>query len=139
MIVADASALVKLVLHEPQSEFALDTFQQLIIEGETISSPEIAFSESLNVIWKHYILLKNISKADFDAAVQTFTAIWERIDHVPVEKLYTLALELAVANRINMYDSLYLAQCKLNDGRLFTFDIKLLEKAKAIGLKSIKV
>jgi len=138
MIVADASSLIKLVLHEPESAYAFSRFEDFIDEGEIISSPEIAFVESLNAIWKHYVLLRNIDKNEFEYAINMLSAVWDKIDRVSSEPLSIYAIKIAVENKISIYDSLYLAQCKLNNGKLFTFDTKLIEKAKLLGIDIVK-
>lgn len=139
MIVADASALVKLALHEPASETAYTKFVSFIDDGEAIASPDIALIESINAIWKHYILLKNISERDFETALNTMYNVWSRIEKVPSESISKHATDIAVQNRISVYDSLYLAQCRLNSGKLFTFDNKLVEVANRLKVSVVRL
>ncbi len=139
MIVADASVIVKLVLHEKESDIVFDEFKAFINEGEIIASPEIALVEALNAIWKHYILLKDITTSDFDRAISLVPEIWNRLNKVQVEFIYKHAVNIAIKNKITVYDSLYLAACRLTNGRLFTFDENLGNKAKLLDIKTIKV
>lgn len=139
MIVADASAIVKLVVHEPESELVFNKFQSFFEDGETIFSLEITLTESLNVIWKHYLLLKNLSQNDLRLSVDALFAIWSKINKVNSESISKYAINIAIEHKISVYDSLYLAYCKLNYGKLFTFDNELSRAAKSLGVQTIKL
>ena len=139
MIVADASAIVKLVIHEPESELVFNKFQSFSDDEETIYSPEITLTESLNVIWKHHLLLKDLSKNDLKTAIGALFAVWAKINKVNSEPISKYAISIAIDYKISVYDSLYLSYCKLNYGKLFTFDHELAKAAKLLGVQTIKI
>ena len=126
-------------MSEAGSDLVSEKFRNFIEEGEAISSPDIALIETLNAIWKHYAILKNITKNDFEKALESFPAIWSKIKKLDSESISKYATELAAENKISVYDSIYVTQCKLNYWVLFTFDKKLLNIARSLGVKAIQV
>lgn len=51
-MIVDASALVKLILEETDSDKARKIISDALKEGEDIMVPDIALSEALNAMWK---------------------------------------------------------------------------------------
>ncbi len=137
MIVSDASALIKLALHEPESEIVFNKFKSFIKQGERISSPDIALAESLNAIWKHHVLLKDVSRHDLQTALEITREVWSKIEKIQSEYISEDAMNIAVQYKASVYDSLYIAACRLTSGKLFTFDSKLKQIADSGGITTV--
>jgi len=129
MIILDASFLVKLVLEEECSSEAENVLKSLIEAGERISTIDIALSEVLNALWKHYILIKDIDKGMLKGAVKDLLDLWEKIGKIHTGELATKALNLAMKHRVTVYDSLYIAAALKYRAGLATYDSKQREIA----------
>ncbi len=79
MITLDASAAIKLVIHEEYSDIAARLFYKATEIGEPIIAPDVLLPETINVLWKHLILLKDINHRQFDIAVDSFRSIWDNL------------------------------------------------------------
>lgn len=135
MIILDASVLTKLVVKEEHSIRAIKEVNDAIQNGEIIASPDIALAESLNSVWKHLTLLKDISKKEADEAVGQLLFIWNKITKFETESLAQRGIEIAVENNLPVYDSLYVAASKSNNALLFTFDSGITKKAEKLGIR----
>lgn len=137
MIVIDASAIVKLVIKEEGSLKATTEMEAAIAKGEIIVSPDVALAETLNAIWKHYKLLKDISKEEVGQRVDMALLVWDKITKIETEKLAHTAIGIATSNNITAYDSLYIAASKSNNAPLLTFDEGIKNKAEKLDLTLI--
>ncbi len=135
MVVLDASFLVKLVIREPLSNKALATFRKLVREDMNIRVPEIALSEVLNAIWKHNVLLKDISYEETMKAIKRLRRLWRLIQVYNLEEFLDKIMEIAVRERITVYDSFYIVLALVHEDSLYTFDKKMAEKASGLGVK----
>ncbi len=135
MVVLDASFLVKLVVREPLSSKALAAFRKLVREDMNIRVPEIALSEVLNAIWKHNVLLKDISYEETVKAIKRLRRLWRLIQVYSLEEFLDKIMELAVKERITVYDSFYIVLALVHEDPLYTFDKKMAEKARGLGVK----
>ncbi len=135
MVVLDASFLVKLVIHEPLSNKALVTFRKLVRENMNIRVPEIALPEVLNAIWKHNVLLKDISYEETMKAIKRLRKLWRLIQVYNLEEFLDKTMEIAVKEHITVYDSFYIVLALVHEDPLYTFDKKMAEKASGLGVK----
>jgi predicted nucleic acid-binding protein len=135
MIILDASALTKLVVKEENSMRTIREVNEAIQMGETIASPDIALAESLNSVWKHVTLLKDINKKEADEAAEQLFFIWNKITKLGTEGLAQIGMEIAIGNNLPVYDSLYIAASKSNNAPLFTFDSGMAKKAGKLGIR----
>ena len=135
MVVLDASFLVKLVIREPLSNKALAAFRKLVRESMNIRVPEIALPEVLNAIWKHNVLLKDISYEETMKAIKRLRRLWQLIQVYNLEEFLDETMEIAVKERITVYDSFYIVLALVHEDPLYTFDKKMAEKASSLGVK----
>ncbi len=136
MIVLDASAMVKLIIDEPHSDFARKKVDTEAKEDEPIYAPDVALAETINVIWK-YSALKGREAVEPYKALADLLLVWDRITIVNTEELASIALKLSIEHRMVIYDALYAALSKLYRAPLFTFDKKLENKANEIGIELV--
>lgn len=134
MIVADASALVKLVIREEHSDLTRQIFLKETAAGEPIEVPDLAISETLNALWADYTRKKGITKTAYDSAVVNFDKIIEELDIIPAKSLKDVALKVAVLKDIAVYDSMYLASSLLKGAPLLTFDGHMRVAASGLGI-----
>ncbi len=138
-VIVDASALVKLVLNEEHSIETADFFNKCIMDDNLLKTSDIALAEVLNAIFKHRVLIKDLKGKNFETAVENICAVLSKIEKAPTETIAGDAVKMAVDNNIAVYDALYLTLAKIDGAQLFTFDKKLAERAKAIGVELVEL
>ncbi len=140
MIILDASALVKLVVRERESNIAIYAVNSAIQNGEMIASPEISLLETLNRLWKHHVFAKDVSTKEYYEAVERTQMTWARIKKIIIDSsILDLATKLAIENKITVYDAVYLSSSKLNNATLFSFDKKMLQACERLDIRSLKI
>ncbi len=132
MIVVDASALTKYVLHEEN----WDTIAIYIRRMRPLYSVDHIIKEVGNAIWRHCNLRKVIRE---DEATRLYKAFMKLVETGVIvlepETSYTLtALQIALQQGITLYDSLYLAQAQ-KYGELLTSDKRQAEVAVKLNIK----
>lgn len=136
MIVIDASSLTKYVLREKNWE----EIKEYLLYDDVVSI-DLVIKEVLNAIWKHYSLLKLISLETAYAKKNILSKITnEGITEIESQDKYLdLAFELALENKITIYDALYIAQAIKKHAELLTSDEKQAKIAKSININTIFV
>ncbi|MCL4380927.1 type II toxin-antitoxin system VapC family toxin [Candidatus Marsarchaeota archaeon] len=134
MIILDASAVVKLIIDESGSDFVRKTIGLEAKKGEPIYAPDIALGEAINIIWK-YSNLRSQKNVDPYKTLADLMLIWDKISVADTEALASVAMKIAVENKITIYDALYTSLSKLNNAQLLTFDKYLKNKAGKIGIE----
>ncbi len=112
MIVADSSYIVEGILKDSS-----------LLEDQEIITPELAFYEVANAIWKHEIILKDIKNGRpflniFIELIQTQTIRLIRPNKKIIKKAYTLASN----KNITFYDTIFVALAQDLGLELKTFD-----------------
>jgi len=133
-MVADASAIYKLIIREEHSKFVEDIFSEETSKGEPIVIPDVAISEVLNVLWVDYIKKKNIDSNTFDSAIVNFDKIIENLDILPGKSLKDIAIKLAASNNTSVYDSMYIAASLFRRTSLLSFDGNMQRVASQLGI-----
>jgi predicted nucleic acid-binding protein len=131
VIVIDASSLAKYVLKEVNW---ID-IEDYLVKG-TCSIDHI-FKEVYNSIWKHTVIYKKFTKKEYNIARQILKRIVEEEIILIDSQLKYLdeAMDIAMENKITVYDSLYLAQA-LKYGELVTSDKRQAMIAEKLGIKT---
>src|SRR5208282_273981 len=109
MIVIDSSAVIKIVITEDDSNVARQAFSLITEKGEPLLAPDIIFSEVMNGLWKHNVLLKDINTRKLELAKSNFISLYGGLELSTQTELAEDAIKIAVAHRITFYDSLYAA------------------------------
>jgi predicted nucleic acid-binding protein len=128
--VVDSSVIVKLVLKEESSAEAEATVLQLLEEGGTASTTEVALPEAANAVWKRARLMRKLGRADYRRAVGSLIRLFSRFRLVPTVEIAEAAAELALSEGITFYDSLYLTAAERLGVRLITADRRLHDAAR---------
>ncbi|MDN5319817.1 MAG: hypothetical protein PWP49_237 [Thermococcaceae archaeon] len=130
MIVIDASSLAKYILREENWERVRES---LLNEPYSLT---LALAEVSNAIWKHHVLYKVISNREAEIMIEALKKLKEDVViFEPFEEYLKDAMEIAVSEKIPVYDALYLAQAK-KYGSLLTSDEKQWEIAKKLEIKA---
>jgi predicted nucleic acid-binding protein len=127
MNIIDSSVLVKFFLKEPGWEGV----KEHIINSVGI---ELNIKELYNAVWKKNIMKQIILSKEI---LKDLSEIDQVITIVDQRKYMNIALEVAVANKITVYDSLFIAIAKAQNYRLVTCDVKQAEIAKKLDVKVI--
>jgi predicted nucleic acid-binding protein len=117
-IVVDASVVAAAFFPEPQRAAAA----ALLADGEELVAPELLLAEVANVIWKRH----GCGEIDAAEANDLLADVLRLpISYIPAAELIESALELAVALRRTVYDSLYLALAVREGAVMVTGDERL--------------
>ncbi len=135
MIVLDASALVKLVVEEKDSENARKAYKKELAMRERILVPYLALPEALNSLWKYHTLRKELSDEKFESAMNDLLSIFNKLEKVQESSVARLASEIAHVHKLSVYDSIYVAISRVNNTPLLIFDEPVTGKAKELGVK----
>jgi len=127
MVAIDSSVIAAIVLRDPAGKRFLD----ILPEAETV---DFAQAECLNVIWKHYYLLRTLKK--LQPALTTLKEIWERIEIVSTTEIRDRAMKIAVEQGLTFYDAAFIALAE-SSGALATLDRRQAKVAKKFGIRCI--
>ena len=134
MIVLDASLLVKLVVEEERSREARAFVRKEATLGEELVTVDVALAEVLNALWRHVTLIKDLSQALYEEAVQDLLKLWDKLEKLPSRDLALRAAELALKLGVTIYDALYLAAAAKHEARLATYDHAQAKAAEQAGV-----
>ena len=123
--VVDASVVVKWFVPEVHSAAAA----RLLDSGGTFSAPDLLLVEVGNTVWKK-VLRGELTAAEASTIV---TAILS-IETVAPAPLLPAALEIAIALKRSVYDSLYLALAVASNALLVTADRKFYSAIRTSAL-----
>jgi len=131
--VADASALVKYLLHEE----GWDRVAFYVREMKPIYSVDHAVKEVGNALWRHS--MRKI--IDSDTALKLFQAFLRLIETgviilEPELKYVQHALEIALREDITLYDALYISQAQRLRALMITCDKRQAEVATRLGVQT---
>ena len=134
MIVIDASSVAKYVLREENWEL----IEKRLLHDDVITL-NLMLEEVLNAIWKHYSLLKTITLETVYAKKNIlYRLVREEIIRIEHENKYLdHAFELALKDRVTVYDALYIAQAIEKQAKLLTSDEKQAKVAEKHGIETI--
>lgn len=129
MKVIDSSSLVKYLSLEEGWEVVLKHLE----EGCVI--PELAMKGVANALWKKVL----VEEMRLEASREVLQKLPKVVRVVGQAELLERAFEIAVQNRITVYDSLFIALAESKKAALVTSDRKQAEVAKALGIEVFEV
>ena len=116
---------MKLVTAEPGSRKAKTTVKDYLKDGYSLYTVDIALAESLNAIWKHVKIHKDLEADEAESVIKDLTRIYDSMNVLTTRVLSKEAAEIALAKDITIYDSLYIAAARKLKATLYTADKKL--------------
>jgi len=121
---------VKLVVTEPGSKEARTTVKNLLRNGCSLYTVDIALAESLNAIWKHVNIHKDLKIGDVESTIHDLTRIYDVMNVITTHELSSEAMKIALTENITIYDSVYIAAAEKLNAILITADKKLYNASK---------
>ena len=124
LLVIDASFVAKWFVKEPDSEKSYAVLNQIERGRWKIIAPALLRWELANVFRKKK--LHGYSKEQF---LEAWTEL-ERLglNETPIHQIFTIALDVAFAFNVNVYDACYVALAEIHSAPLATFDKELNQK-----------
>lgn len=134
IVVIDTSVLIKWFVDEIKSDSAI-AIRDRYIKGElSLLAPNLILYELLNAL--KYINLHNQNEVE---------RIFETITNYGIEfcsldtELANKTIEIAMTNKLTIYDSTYVALANLKKGKIITADEKMLKNAPKEYKKYVKL
>jgi len=119
-------------VNEPNSEKARRRIREVIEENFSLYTIDIAFAESLNALWKHVKLHRDLQKREAESAAKDLKELYDSLNVITTRELLDEAVETALTWDITVYDSLYVTAAKKLRATLYTADQKLYNVSKKI-------
>ena len=123
---------MKLVTDEPGSRKARKTIKRYLEDGYSLYTVNMALAESLNAIWKHVRIHKDLEMEEAKSAIQYLTKIYDSMNILETGELSNEAAEIALTKDITVYDSLYIVAAMKLKAILYTADKKLCEASREL-------
>lgn len=130
LYVVDASVLVKVYVPEVHSEPAIRFFSD---EHELIA-PDLMLAEFGNIIWKKSALLGELTEAETKTIVAAAQGL--PLGYYYTNGLLPHAMQIALAAKRTVYDSLYIALAESEACQFMTDDRKLQQSLQSTSLAS---
>ena len=125
LYVVDASVAIKLYVPEVHSAEAIRFFS----DAHELIVPEFMLAEVANIVWKKSALLGELTEAEAKTVVDAVQEL--PLGYYYTSGLLTDALQIALATKRTVYDSLYIALAVKEGCELMTDDRKLYESLQA--------
>ncbi len=123
-VVIDASVLIKFFVPEILSDRA----ERLLADVEKghidLSAPDLIYPEAGNILWKKE-RLKELTRPEVGEITNAILSLPLRVE--ASRPLIALALDIAIAYRITVYDAIYVGLTKVYETKLITADRKLVD------------
>ncbi len=131
-LVIDASVLIKFFVPEVLAEKAaslLDSFKE---EASSPIAPDLIYSEAGNILWKKH-RLKELNRSEVDEITDAMILL--PIKAETSKNLLPLALGIAMAYGMTVYDAMYISLARIHGTRMITADRKLFDKMAGTDMK----
>jgi predicted nucleic acid-binding protein len=131
-IVIDASVLIKFYV----PEVLFDRAERLLAKVEKgdieLSAPDLIYPEVGNILWKKQ-RLKEITHSEVEEITDAILSFPLKIE--ASKPLLPLALDIAIACGITVYDAIYVSLAKVYETAMMTADRKLVDALVKTKLK----
>ncbi len=95
---------------------------------------DFAKYELLNVIWKHYSLLKTYNEEALNVLLSSSIAVLKEMPFLTIDGIEEATMSLATTRGISFYDSAYIASANENGCKVVTEDRKMREICQKLGV-----
>lgn len=130
-IVIDSSALAKFLLKEE----GWDRVREIIIKRPY--TLELAVKEVANAIWRRVSLLKDINIEKAITLLNDLLELKKKLLIIEPQDIYIKqAFEIAVKEKITIYDALFMAQASMKQATLISSDKEQCEIAEKLDIKT---
>ena len=123
-VVIDASVLIKFYVPEILSDRAERVLADLEEGHIDLSAPDLIYPEAGNILWKKE-RLKELTRPEVEKITNAILSLPLKVE--ASRPLISLALDIAIAYGITVYDAIYVGLTRVLETRLITADRKLVE------------
>jgi predicted nucleic acid-binding protein len=133
-LIIDASVLVKFFVPEVLSSKAEQLLALATAEDGSVRlfAPDLIYAEAGNTLWKKH-RLKELSRSEIDKITDLIISIPLKVELS--KALFPLAIDIAIAYQVTVYDALYLSMAKVYETQMLTADKKLFDLTSKTNLK----
>ncbi len=131
-LVIDASVLIKFYVPEILSDRAERLLAKVGNKDIDLLAPDLIYPEAGNILWKKQ-RLKELTHSEAEEITDAILSLPLKIE--ASNSLLPLAVDLAIAYGMTVYDALYLSLAKVYETTLMTADRKLVDVLIKTDLK----
>jgi len=121
-LVIDASVLIKFYVPEILSDRAGRLLANMEKKDIDLLAPDLIYPEAGNILWKKQ-RLKELTRSELEEITDAILSLPLKIE--PSKPLLPLAVDIAIAYGMTVYDASYLSLAKVYETTLITADRKL--------------
>jgi len=130
--VIDASVLIKFYVPEILSDRAERLLARVEKREIALLAPDLIYPETGNILWKKQ-RLKELTHSEVEEISDAILLLPLKIERS--KALLTVAVDIAIAYGITVYDALYLSLAKVYETTMITADRRLVEALAKANLK----
>lgn len=116
---------MKLALNEANSKEARRTVNTYLQKDYALHTVDIALAESLNAVWKHTKIVKDLKSEEVKKTAHDLIKICDKLGKLTTQGLAEEATNISLTQDITIYDALYIAATQKLSASFFTADQKL--------------
>ena len=131
-LVMDASVLIKFYVPEILSDRAERLLAKVEKKDIDLLAPDLIYPEAGNILWKKQ-RLKELTRSEVEEITDAILSLPLKIESS--QSLLPLALDIAVAYGITVYDAVYVSLAKVYEATLITADRKFVDVLAKTDLK----
>lgn len=131
-LIIDASVLIKFFVPEVLSDKAEQLLARVEDGSLTLFSPDLIYAEAGNTLWKK-LRLKELTRSEVAKIRDLIISIPLKIE--ASKSLFPIAVDIAIAYEVTVYDALYLSLAKIYETQMMTADRKLFDLTAKTDLK----
>jgi predicted nucleic acid-binding protein len=95
-------------------------------------APDLIYAEAGNTLWKKH-RLKELTPSEVGKITDLIISIPLKV--APLKALFPLAVDIAIAYEVTVYDALYLSMAKVYEAQMMTADKKVFDLTAKTNLK----
>jgi len=131
-LIIDASVLVKFFVPEVLSSKAEQLLASVEEGSVRLFAPDLIYAEAGNILWKKR-RLKELTQSEVGKITDLIVSIPLKVE--TSKALFPLAIDLANAYEVTVYDALYLSMAKVYETQMMTADRRLFDLTAKTDLK----
>ena len=131
-LIIDASVLIKFFVPEVLSTQAEQLLARVEEGSVKLFAPDLIYAEAGNTLWKKR-RLKELTQSEVGKITDLISSIPLKVE--ASKTLFPLAIDIAIAYEVTVYDALYLSMAKVYETQMMTADRKLFDLTAKTNLK----
>lgn len=131
-LIIDASVLIKFFVPEVLSSKAEQLLASVEDGSVKLFAPDLIYAEAGNILWKKH-RLKELTQSEVGKITDLIISIPMNVE--PLKALFPLAVDIAIAYQVTVYDAVYLSMARVYETEMITADKKLFDLTAKTNLK----